>query len=308
MKKVGLSKKGKIIIILGPTSSGKSDLAVKIAKKFNGEIISADSRQVYKGLDIGSGKITKKEMRGVKHHLLDVVSPIYSDKIKKYFSVSDFQNLAYIKIDKILEKNKLPILTGGTAFYLQSIIDGVILPDTKINQKLRSELEKKPLKDLQKKLQILDPVRYSEIDIKNKVRIIRAIEIASKIGRVPKIKKDPKYEVLQIGLFLKIEELEKNITLRLEKRMRAGMLKEAIDLHNRGLSWKRMEAMGLEYQYMALYLKKKISKEELLEQIKIKSRQLAKRQMTWFKKDRRIKWFAPSEINKIEKEIKNFIT
>ena len=293
----------KILVVLGPTATGKSDLAVELAKKFNGEIVSADSRQVYTGLDLGSGKITKEEMLGIPHHLLDVADPITD-----IFSVADFKRLAYEVIDEILSRGKLPIVAGGTAFYIQSIVDGIVLPEIKADEKLRAELEKYSLEKLQAELKIIDPERYSNIDIHNPVRLIRAIEIARQIGSVPELKSEPKYECLQVGLKLPKEKLHTNISKRLEKRMRIGMLDEAINLNKNGLSWVRMEALGLEYRYMAKHLQGKISKEEMCEEIRIKSSQFAKRQMTWFKKDERINWFEPNKNHiKMNTLIENFI-
>ena len=211
--------KSKILVVCGPTATGKSDRAVELALERNGEIISADSRQIYKGLDIGSGKITKREMKGVPHYLLDVISP------KKVFSVADFQNQAYKHIDDILKRGKLPIICGGTGFYLQSIIDGIVLPGIEANKKLRVSLEKKDLAELQLILKNLDKKRFAEIDTKNKVRLVRAIEIACAIGKVPKLKKNPKYSALQIGVTWPAEALQKRIHDRLIKRLKVGMIK-----------------------------------------------------------------------------------
>ncbi len=311
MKEPKNENKPKIIVILGPTATGKSDLGVRLAKKFNGEIVSADSRQVYTGLDIGSGKITKKEMLGIPHYLLDVISPINKKRkeLQKPFSVVNYQKKAYKAIDKILTKNKIPILVGGTAFYIQSIVDGIVLPEVAANPTLRLQLEKEPIEKLQRKLKKLDPKRYSEIDIKNKVRLIRAIEIATTLGSVPKTKAKPKYNCLQIGLKLPTEKLHENIVKRLTKRMSQGMLEEARLLHQKGLSWKKMEALGLEYRYQAQYLQNKITKEKMLEKILNKSHQFAKRQMTWFKRDPRINWFDSNkkDMKKIEKTIFDFL-
>ncbi len=292
----------KILVILGPTASGKSDLAVQLAKQFNGEVISADSRQVYKGLDIGSGKITKKEMAGIPHHLLDVVSP------KKVFSVHDFKILADKAIQEILHKNKLPIICGGTGFYIQSIVDNIILPEVPANLKLRKRLEKKSLESLFNQLAKLDIRRAATIDVHNKVRLIRAIEIATYLGTVPEIKKEPLYTSLQIGLKTEENILKEKIKTRLLKRIKSGMITEAQNLHKKGLSWKRMEALGLEYKYQALYLQNKISKQEMIEKLNLEIWHYAKRQMTWFKKDTRIKWFStkPANLKKIEKEVIRF--
>jgi tRNA dimethylallyltransferase len=276
--------KPKIVVILGPTSSGKSDLAVKLAKKFNGEVISADSRQVYKGLDIGSGKITKKEMSGIPHYLLDVVSP------KKVFSVSDYKKLTEKKIEEILSRGKLPIICGGTGFYIQSIVDGIILPEVPEDKVLRKKLEKLDLIWLQNILKKLDEERFKEIDINNKIRLIRAIEIATALGKIPKIKSEPKYKCLQIGISWPKEKLDERIEKRLLARIKKGLIKEVSDLHKNSLSWKRLEMLGLEYRYVSLFLQKKISRDEMITELKNKIIQYAKRQMTWFKKDKRIMW------------------
>ncbi len=299
-----IESKPKIIIIVGPTAVGKSDLAVQIAKKFNGEIISADSRQVYKDMNLGTGKITKKEMLGIPHYLLDVVSPIRSN-----FNVKKFQQKAYKKIDEILKKNKTPIIVGGTGFYIQSIVDGIVLPEIKLNPDFRKKLEKLSLVELQKKLAKADPDRFTNIDIKNKVRLIRALEIVSEFGSVPKYEKNPKYNPIQIGLKLDQEKLKEKIVIRLDKRLKKGMLAEAKKLHKSGLSWKKMESFGLEYKFMALYLQNKISLEEMKNEIINKSCQYAKRQITWFKKDQRIKWFSPKDqpSNTLRKIISDFL-
>ncbi len=190
-------KKDKILIILGPTASGKSDLAVDLARKFNGEVISADSRQVYKGLDIGSGKITRKEMKGVPHYLLDVVYP------RTIFTVTKFQKLAQKQIKDILKRNKLPIICGGTGFYIQSLVDGIIFPEVKPDLVLRSKLETKTLEELILILDKLNPVRLKTIDFKNSRRLIRAIEIADSLGgstSKDSVDNFPKWEFLQIGI------------------------------------------------------------------------------------------------------------
>ena len=161
--------KPKILVILGPTASGKSDLAVELSKIFNGEVISADSRQVYKGLDIGSGKITKKEMRGVPHYLLDVCSP------KKIFSVAEYKKLADEKITNILKRNKLPIICGGTGFYIDAVVQNITLPEVSPNPELRKKLEGKNLEELQTILKQLDLERYETVDTKNKIRLIEQL-------------------------------------------------------------------------------------------------------------------------------------
>lgn len=292
--------KPKIIVILGPTASGKSDLAVSIAKKFGGEIISADSRQVYKGLDIGSGKITKKEMRGVPHHLLDVISP------KKIFTVQDFKKLSEEKIKKITNKKRIPIVCGGTGFYIDTLVKNIILPEVKADIELRKKLEKKDTETLFKLLKKKDKKRAQNIDPHNKVRIIRALEIIESLGKVPKIKSSPTFDVLQIGIEWDKEKLRERINKRLISRIKSGMIKEVENLHKNGISWKRLESLGLEYRYCSLFIQKKITKEQMVFELQNKIWQYAKRQLVWFKRDESIVWIKPSGLKKIEEIVGGF--
>ena len=294
-------KKIKIIIILGQTATGKSDLAARIAKKLGGEIISADSRQVYKGFDIGSGKITKKEMRGVFHYLLDVASP------KRQFSAAKYKKLADNKIIKIYKTGKIPFIVGGSGFYIQTIVDGLVLPKVEPNNKLRKELEKKSAKKLFSMLKKLDKNRAKKIEKNNPRRLIRAIEIAKVLGKTPKLKTNSEYEALQIGLKLPDKKLKNNIHKRLISRIRRGMISEVKKLHAKNISWKRLESFGLEYRFIARYLQGKIKKKEMLDELETEIWHFAKRQMRWFKRDARIKWFNPNEVKKIEIEITNFL-
>ena len=297
------NKKAKILVILGPTATGKSDLAVKIAKKWNGEIISADSRQVYRGLNIGTGKITKGEMLGVRHHMLDVISP------KKVFSVSDWKKQTEKIISEIISREKLPIICGGTGFYIQAVVDNIILPEVPPNKKLRKDLEKKTKEELFSILIKLDHERAGEIDKNNPVRLIRAIEIVKALGKVPKIRiKSSEYRFLQIGLKTRKAELKLRIRERLISRFKKGMIKEAKNLYKNGLALKRMRELGLEYKYLADYLENKLTKSELIQKLETEIWRYSKRQITWFKRDKRIKWFKPTETNKIEQEIKAFLT
>ncbi len=286
-----MQSKPKILAIVGPTASGKSSLAVFLAQKLNGEVISADSRQVYKGLDIGTGKITKKEMLGVPHHMLDISNP------KKVVSVVAWKELAEKAVEDILSRGKLPIICGGTGFYIQAIVDNIVYPDVLPNKLLREKLNKKTTEELVKLLKKLDPKRLKTVDQKNRVRLIRAIEIAEELGAVPKVRKvKPKYEFIQIGLKTNDVELKEKIQKRLVSRMKKGMVQEAKNLHKNGLSWKRMRELGLEYRYLADYLENKINKKELEENIVNGNWQYAKRQMTWFKKDPRIVWMKSENI------------
>ncbi len=285
----------KLIVILGPTASGKTELSIKLAKKFNGQIVSADSRQIYKGIDIGTGKITKKEMEGIPHYLLDVASP------KRKFTVTQYQKLANKAINKIHKEKGIPFLVGGTAFYIQSIVDGIIIPEVGPNWKLRKELEKKTSEELFKMLKKLDPRRSKTIERHNKRRLIRAIEIIKKTKKpVPLLIKKPQFDVLILGT--KKNNLKELIKKRLSKRLKQGMVAEVKNLN---LSWKRLKEFGLEYRNIALYLKKKITYQEMVDNIQKESEQFAKRQMTWFKKDKRIKWIKDYKESK--KLVKDFI-
>ena len=304
-----LSSHRKIIVILGPTASGKSDLAVKIALRLNSkqtkrirgisgaEVISADSRQVYKGMDIGSGKITKKEMKGVPHHLLGVVSP------KKTFTAAQFQKMAKKAVEKILKGKKVPIVCGGTGLYIDALIYNYQFPKIPPQAELRKKLEKFPTEKLFEQLTNLDPKRAKNIDRHNRRRLIRAIEIAKNLGRVPELKKYSDYEVLKIGIKKSPGELEKLIEERLKKRLKIGMVKEVERLRDGsglnpagkpsasyGLNWKRLDGFGLEYRFISRYLRGLITKKEMEESIIKEGRHYAKRQMTWFKKDKRINW------------------
>jgi tRNA dimethylallyltransferase len=209
-----------IIVILGPTASGKSGIAVQVAKEFGGEIISADSRQVYRGMDIGTGKITKREMDGIPHHLLDVASP------SRTFTVAQYQKLAHKKIGGIMKRGKLPIICGGTGFYIRSIVDNLVLPEIKPDAALRKKLEKKTAGELFAILQKLDPRRAKEIDRRNPRRLIRAIEIAEHLGQVPQIKTSSPYNAIQIGVKIDGEVLKEKIRQRLLKLLAQNMIEE----------------------------------------------------------------------------------
>jgi tRNA dimethylallyltransferase len=291
-----------ILVLLGPTASGKSDLAVRIAKESDnlGEVVSADSRQVYRGLNIGTGKITKKEMLGIPHHLLDVANP------KKKFSVVDYQTLAREKISEIFSRGHLPIICGGTGFYIECLVNNSILPNVSPNERLRSGLKSKTAEALMKILKKLDPKRAQTIDAKNPRRIIRAIEIARAIGKVPPIKNSSDYEILKIGIKTDPAGMKEKIGKRLDSRLKKGLIAEAKKLHKNGLSWKRMEELGLEYRYLALHLQGKISKKEMIHKLKTEIWRYSKRQMTWWKRDSDIKWFPLAEREKIFEVVGKF--
>ncbi len=279
----------KVIVILGQTATGKSGWAVKVARKINGEIISADSRQIYKGLDIGTGKITRKEMGGISHHLLDVINP------KSKFSVAEYQKQAIYTIAEIQKRGKIPIICGGTGFYIDAITKGVIFPEVPPNMKLRKNLGKRTTPELFKILKKLDSNRAKNIDSKNKVRLIRAVEIAEALGKVPRLtEKRPNYKFIKIGLYLPLDKLKKKVEQRVKKMFADGLLNEIKKLKRAGISNKRLHELGFEYFNPT---PEKVISETL---------KYAKRQMTWFKRDKEIKWFNASKKIDLDKLVKYF--
>lgn len=290
---MGTRRKDKIVAVLGATASGKSDLAVVLAQKFNGEVISADSRQVYVGMDIGSGKITKKEMQGVPHHLLSIASP------KRNFSAGQYQKKADKIINRIIKRGKLPIICGGSNFYVSTVTKGLIMPNIKPNYKLRNRLSKKTNKELYAILKNLDSVRAKNIDKNNPRRLIRAIEVAPSIP----LQENPKYNCLKLAI--KKDNLEPLIKKRIDKRIKFGMIKEVRQLKDSGLSWQRIESFGLEYKWIAMYLQNKISKQDMLDGILQDSIKLAKNQNSWLKKEKDIYWIKNKK--EAEKLVKYFL-
>ena len=293
----------KILVVCGPTATGKSDLAVLLARQFDGEIISADSRQVYQGMDLGSGKITESEMKGVPHHLLDIANPK-----KSRYTAEDFKRDGEKAIINILSNDKLPIICGGTGFYIDTLVEGLSFPQVAPDQKLRAMLAKKTPAQLMAMIRKIDPKRAKTLDPYNKVRIIRAIEIAKALGSVPKVRRNKRYEVKYIGLTLDASSLRAKINTRLIKRIKAGMVLEVARLKNSGVSWKKLEAFGLEYRYIALYLQKKLTKKETLEKLESEIVQYARRQMQWFKRNQNIEWFDPKDVKTIQRQTLSFLS
>ncbi len=287
-----MSPPTKVIAIVGPTASGKSALAVAIAKRFNGEVISADSRQVYRGMDIGTGKITGREMRGVPHHLLDVASP------RRTFTAAQYQKLASAALREIAAKGKLPVVTGGAGFYIDALLYDYRLPAVKPNAALRKKLEQESAEALFARLRRADPRRAAAIDCRNKRRLARALEIVAATKRpVPSaaqaLAKRSHYNVMNIGLRPTPAELKKKIRARLRARLRDGMLREVEWLHEKGgLSWRRLDSFGLEYRYASRYLRGMITKTDMVRQIEKESWRYAKRQMRWLRRNNIIHWIT----------------
>lgn len=292
----------KVLIIVGPTASGKSALGVELARRFHGEIISADSRQVYRGLDIGTGKITKKEMRGIPHHLLDVAPP------KRAFSADEFAKRARKAIDDITNRGKLPIVVGGTGFYIDSLVGRATLPDVPPDPAFRNSHNKLPIDTLLWELKKADPRRAKEIaasksERNNKVRIIRALEIARALGKSPRPSSVPLYDALWIGIAPRDAQLKKKISKRLRDRLGAGMIQEAIRLHKKGLSFKRMRELGLEYRSLARFLQGEISKAEIVAELESDIWRYARKQIGYWKRNKDIHWFKQTDTKTIERTV-----
>ncbi|MFA6354133.1 MAG: tRNA (adenosine(37)-N6)-dimethylallyltransferase MiaA [Candidatus Paceibacterota bacterium] len=294
----------KVLIILGPTASGKSEWAVKLASRFNGEIISADSRQVYRGLDIGTGKVPRGKYqeleknrqedeycyKGIKHYLIDVVEP------NKDFTVVDYKRLAEKAIKEILSRGKLPIVCGGTGLYIRALTENLSIPkvkiDLKLRQKLEAEMEKYGLERLAGKLKEIDPLSAQTVDLKNPRRVIRALEVIINSGKSfssQQKRKKSKYEFLELGIKIPDQKLKENISKRVEKMFKQGLVEETkkiVQKYRKGI--KALNTIG--YKEVIDFLEGKISKEEAKEKIKMNTWHYAKRQMTWFKKDKKINW------------------
>jgi len=293
-----MNKKLKGIVISGATGVGKTDLSIKLAKRLNADIISADASQVYKFLDIGTAKVTEDEMQGIKHYMIDVVEP------NEDYSVGDFE----VEVNKILhekeENAENIILVGGTGLYIRAITDGFSDLPTK-DEKIRKDLEEKSLEELQEILKELDLQAYNEIDLNNKLRLVRAIEVCKITGgkfselRVKNIKKN-NYNFLKVFLTRNREELYERINKRVDIMIQKGLVEEAKKVYNNYEdSLYKISAIG--YKELFNYFDGKVSLEEAIEDIKRESRRYAKRQMTWFRKEKDYLIYNLSEIS--EKEI-----
>ena len=278
-----------LVVILGTNASGKSELGIRLANHFGGEIVSADSRQVYRGLDLGSGKITPAQAGTVKHHLLDVAD------LSEYYSLAQYQRAAYRAIDAIYGAGARPFLVGGTGLYLSAIVEGYELVDVPPNDLLRAELEALSLPQLVARLEKSAPDAAGQIDKSNRRRLIRALEIAAG-GRAHAAaqKKSPRYHCLQLGLTWPRDVLETRIEKRLRERLANGMIEEVAGLRAQGVSDLRLEHLGLEYRYITRYLRGEIPTLDALRgELVVAIRQFAKSQITWFKRDPRIHWLDP---------------
>lgn len=300
----------KILVLAGPTAVGKTALSIELAKKLNGEIISTDSMQIYKYMDIGSAKITTEEMDGIKHHMIDVTTP------DKPFSVVDFKNMAQPIIDDLLSKDKLPILTGGTGLYINALTCNMNFTDATNDEAYRVELEELAKEHgdiyIHNMLKDIDPVSYESIHPNNRKRVIRALEVY-KVTNKPfssfnagedfyKSKYDVHYYVLNMDREKLYQRINKRVDIMFEK----GLLNECIKLKENGYNSLMQAMQGIGYKEVLMYLENSISLEEATEMIKQGSRNYAKRQLTWFRKDPRAIFLNKDELS--DEEIINIIT
>ena len=272
----------KVVAVVGTNASGKSALGVELAKRYGAEIISADSRQVFRGLDLGSGKITPEEMQGVPHHLIDVREP------NEFFSMADFQRMSYAAIDGILARGRLPMIVGGTGLYVDSVLDGYLLSDREPDLAYRAELEKLTTPQLYDMLLTLLP--DAQVDRNNRNRVMRMIErIHDGDDAVPG--KQPRYRSLRLGVSWPREVLAQRIDERLKMRVEQGMIEEVQGLMDRGATKEFLLGLGLEYRFITQYLTGAIpDRDEMLRLLAIAIKQFAKRQMTWFRRNPDIVW------------------
>lgn len=272
----------KLVVIAGTNASGKSGLGVELARRYGGEIVSADSRQVFRGLDLGSGKITPEEMRDVPHHLIDICDA------GDFFSMADFQRMAYEAIDGIVARGKLPFLVGGTGLYVASVADGYVLSNKMPDIAYREELERLSTERLYEMLQ--EAVPATDVEPKNRNRVMRMLEKLHDGDDVTP-GKEPRYHTLRLGVTWEREVLRARIDERLERRLAEGMIEEVRGLLNAGVSVDFLKKLGLEYRMITQYLLREIeTREEMTTLLANAIKQFAKRQMTWFRRDQSIRW------------------
>lgn len=303
----------KLIVILGQTASGKTDWSLHLAKKFNGEIISADSRQIFKKMNIGTAK-TPGEWRwggfkkayyvnDIAHYLIDFLDP------GKYFTSAEFhdQSIKYAKL--IHKKNKIPFVVGGTGLYIQALVDNFKMPRIAPNKKLRRSFEEKSVEELLELLKQIDPISAEIIDVKNKRRIIRALEVSILSGEPFSSQQkigEPLFNILQIGIKKEKEELHKNIERRIDEMVKQGIVKEIEGLLKQSYSWDLPSMSGVGYRQFRDHIEGKESLEKALDKLKKETKHFAKKQMTWFKRDQRICW--TEKLEDAEKLVKDFLS
>ncbi len=289
--------KPKVVVIVGPTASGKTAVSIELAKKINGEIISADSMQIYKYMDIGTAKPTLDEMQGIKHYMLDVVMP------DETFNVAKYKSMAESAIEEILKKGKVPIIVGGTGLYINTLVDGIEFADVPGDEEYRNELIEKGYREgamsIYKELEKVDSESAKKIDPNNIRRVARALEIYKVTGKTKtqldiESRKEVKYDYRLFGMEWDRETLYNRIDLRVDKMIEAGLIDEVRNVTEK-FKISNTAVQGLGYKEVIEFLNGNISYEEMIEKLKLETRHYAKRQLTWFRRDKRIKWIRPDE-------------
>ncbi len=292
-------QKPPLIVVLGPTASGKSSLGITLAQRFSGEIVSADSRQVYRGLDIGTAKVSAEEQASIPHFLLDVA------ELDETYTVSQFQHDAIAAIDAILSRSHIPFLVGGSPHYIQAVVDNLDMPQVPPQPELRAELEQRRLSDLLQELEQRDPASFTTIDRNNPRRVIRALEVCITTGKPFSEQRGiahPLYHSLLLGIQWPREVLYRRIDARVDERMRQGMVQEVRDLLAAGVSHERLEALGLEYRFIARWIRSEYESEaQMVERLKYAIHDFTRRQLTWFRRDQRIVWLDGSDPGIVDK-------
>jgi len=294
-----------LIVVLGPTASGKSTLGIELARRFHGEIVSADSRQLYRGLDIGTAKVTLQEQALVRHHLLDVADP------REMYTVARFQQEAIAAINAILTRGALPLLVGGSPHYIQAVVDHLRIPHIEPQPALRAQLEARPLAELLAQLAQLDPQSAASIDRNNPRRVIRALEVCLVSGQPFSQQRgaaDPLYRSLLLGISWPREVLYARIDARVDARIQQGMVQETRDLLAQGVSHDRLDSLGLEYRYTSRLLRGEFaSAAEMAQRLKYAIHDFTRRQLTWFRKDKRIVWLDGMDVEKAYEYVSSFL-
>lgn len=295
----------KLVVVAGPTASGKSGLGIRLAQEFAGEIVSADSRQVYRGLDLGTAKVSAEEQALVPHYLLDVADP---DEV---YTVARFQQDAMAAIDAILRRSRQPFLVGGSPHYIQAVVDALDIPPIPPQPELRAQLETRSPEELLAELARLDPETAARIDARNLRRVIRALEVCLVTGQPFSAQRGvsaPRYATFLLAPDWPRQELYARIDARVDERMRLGMVDEVRRLLAQGLSYERLESFGLEYRYISRLLRGEFSSEaEMVERLKYAIHDFTRRQLTWFRKDQRITWIDGHQLASASRLVEQFL-
>lgn len=302
-----MKNKENLFILIGPTAIGKTDLSIKLAQMMNGEIISADSMQIYKYMNIGSAKVTKEEMQEVPHHLIDNVYP------DEDFTVANYKNHATTLISNINKEGRLPIIAGGTGLYINSIVYNLQFTEVPPNESIRNQLELLSNEDLYKELENIDNTSANKLNVNDRKRVIRALEIYKSTGKtMSEYNKDFRmenqdYNLVMIGLNMDRARLYDRINRRVDIMINSGLIDEVKGLLEMGYNKNLVSMQGIGYKEIIMYLEEEISLDESIALIKQKSRNYAKRQLTWFRRDERIKWMNLDDYSNLEKLSKDII-